>query len=339
MRMDGAGTRRTVLVSAMLLSAVFLAGCWQYTSGKEPAAALSSGAAPSVVMISDPEEAQAIYAVESARADYLNCLKLLQAYYFRIGNLDKHRWASREYQNVATTRTWQWEGLPPVPEPVRADLTVETEHSLVEPLMSARLEYQTSVDNAIAMYQARGAQQEYKWKLMTTMKARLDPVRIYPYFPEVQLPPLTMRGTDVVPEAEQLFDDAKKLWGWGIGGGKILPGVSRYDREREAMVRFMRLVEEHPTSRRIALSAYYIAEINKEYFKEKALSVHWYERAWTWDPYVEEPACFQAATVYDYHLFNYAKAVECYQMAIKRDPERLGNRAWAQSRINSLMKK
>jgi len=329
-----------VLVSVVVFSTVFLSGCWQYTSGKPPASRLDSGEKPSLVKINDPEEESAVFAMELARAEYLNCLKLLQAYYYGIGNLDKHRWAGNEYQNVATTRTWQWDGLPPVPTPAGANLTVETEHSLVEPLMTARRDYKARVAAAVAMYQARGETHEYKYRLMVTMQQRLDPVRVYPYFPEAQLPPLSLRGTEIIPDAERLFEEATSLWGWNLGGGKILPGVTRYDRQREALVRFLTLVEEYPTSRRIALSAYYIAEIYKEYFKENALCVHWYERAWTWDPHVEQPACFQAATVYDQHLHNYAKAVECYQMSLTRpDPYRLANPSWAQSRINALMGK
>jgi hypothetical protein len=332
--------RMTLAALVVTGSSVVFTGCWQFTSGKPPADSLDSGKRPTSVMLNDAEEVTTIYAMESARADYLNCLRLMQAYYFKIGNLDKHRWAGSEFKNVSTTRTWAWEGLPPLPEPVGADLTVETEHSLVEPLMTARRDYKAGVDAAVAMYGARGSSQEYKYRLMVNMKERLDPVRVYPYFPEVQLPPLTMRGVEMIPEAEQLFDEAKQLWGWRAGGAKIAPGITRYDRSREALVKFLTLVEEYPTSRRIALSAYYIAEIYKEYFKENALCVHWYERAWTWDPHVEQPACFQAATVYDFHLRNYAKAVECYQMSINRpDPYRLANPSYAQGRINALMGK
>ncbi|MCL2701259.1 MAG: hypothetical protein FWE88_06150 [Phycisphaerae bacterium] len=331
------GTAPALLLSVVLCSSVFFAGCWQYTSRTKPPDTLSSGKAPTVMLINDPEEEAAVFAMESARADYLNCLKLLQAYYFKIGNLDKERWAGKEYKNVASTRTWEWEGLPPVAGSIGADMNVETEHSLVEPLMSARRDYKARVDAVIKMYEARGGPHEYKARLMVTMKRRLDPVFVYPYFPELQLPPLSLRGTEVIPEAEQLFDDAKALWGWW-GGGKIAPAISNYDKQRRALATFMQLVEEYPTSRRIALSAYYIAEIYKEYFKENALCVFWYERAWTWDPHVEEPACFQAATVYDFHLYNFAKAVECYQMSLDRpDPGRLGNRWYAQSRIKALM--
>jgi len=337
-RMDWSRMNRTVLV--MLFSAVFLTGCWPYTSGKPPAERLDSGHRPTAVVVNDAEESVTVFVMESARADYLNCLRLLQAYYHEIGNLDKHRWAASEYKNVATTRTWSWEGLPDLPAPAGADLTVETEHSLVEPLMTARREYKAGVDAVVAMYAARGEPYRYQYGLMVNMKSRLDPVRVYPYFPEVQLPPLTMRGVEVIPEAEQLFEEAERLWGWKIGGAKIAPGITRYDRSREALVKFLALVEEYPTSRRIALSAYYIAEIYKEYFKEYALCVHWYERAWTWDPRVEQPACFQAATVYDFHLRNYAKAVECYQMALTRpDPYRLANPSYAKGRINALMGK
>ena len=102
------------------------------------------------------------------------------------------------------------------------------------------------------------------------------------------------------------------------------------------MAKFTKLIHDYPQSTKIALSAYYIADINKEYFRENTLAVYWYERAWTWDPHITEPARFQAATVYDIHLHDYAKAVECYRLSIKYDPWRLRDPEYAAKRIEEL---
>jgi len=40
--------------------------------------------------------------------------------------------------------------------------------------------------------------------------------------------------------------------------------------------------------------------------------------------------------VYDIHLHNYSKAVECYRLSLKYDPERWGNADFATQRIKEL---
>ena len=104
----------------------------------------------------------------------------------------------------------------------------------------------------------------------------------------------------------------------------------------KAVVLFRDVIDHYPHSTKIALSAYFIAEIYKEYFNENTRAVKWYERAWQWDKNITEPARFQAATVYDLRLKNPKKAIECYRAAIKDDPWRLANREYAQDRIKAL---
>jgi len=333
-------TGRPWMAVALLLTVSLFAGCAAVdrtfnpiTSQPEPPPALNNGQPTETLAVNDPQEKQAVMALETARTQYLYQLELMQAYYFKIGNLDKQRWSKNEWNNLNNARTWAWEGIPAIPQPAGANMAHETEHSLVEPLMTARNDYYKGVKNIIALYQSRGGADDHKLKMVVNMQERFEPVWIYPYFPELQLPPLSLRGTEEIPAAEQLYQEATGLF-WG---GKYFPAVANYEKERHALAKFQQLIDEYPTSRRIALSAYYIAEIYKEYFKENAICVYWYERSWTWDPHVEEPACFQAATVYDTHLKNYAKALECFRMSLSRpDPERLANRAYCEKMIEKL---
>ena len=92
---------------------------------------------------------------------------------------------------------------------------------------------------------------------------------------------------------------------------------------------------KYPDSTRIALSAYYIADIYKEYFNENLRAMWWYERAWQWDPHVPEPARFQAATVAE-RVHDYPRAIEYYKASLEYDPPRWGNAGHARDRIEKL---
>ena len=121
------------------------------------------------------------------------------------------------------------------------------------------------------------------------------------------------------------------------GKGFLRCGVTtNYGKQREALVLFLRLVDRHPRSTKIAMSAYYIAEIYKEYFNRDLRALAWYERAWQWNPNILKPVRFQAATVYDLRLGEKSKAVELYKQAIEHEKFNTANVTWARRRIREL---
>jgi tetratricopeptide (TPR) repeat protein len=141
----------------------------------------------------------------------------------------------------------------------------------------------------------------------------------------------------VIAEANKMYDEAHRLFRSGKG---IIPMfTTSYEQERKACKLFKQVIEDYPDSDKIALCAYYIAEISKEYFNEDVNAVNWYERAWTWDPTIPLPARFQAATVYDLRLMNRAKALECYRAAIQHEQFNRSNMDWAHERIKQLTSK
>jgi tetratricopeptide (TPR) repeat protein len=223
--------------------------------------------------------------------------------------------------------------VPEVTAPAGETLTNADERLLVEYAVTARNAYIDSVNKVIVYY--KNTRQDFKGKVIENMRDRLDPINLYPYFPEAMLPPRDLKPVDVIPEAEAMYTKAEKLFWDGKGLLHIFITTS-YEKERQAAVLFQKLIHDYPRSIRIAMSAYYLAEINKEYFRQNTLAVFWYERAWTWDPNLPEPARFQAATVYDIHLHNYTKAVECYRLSLKYDPTRPGNRWLCEKRVKEL---
>lgn len=321
-----------IAIALGLAWSTLLIGCWD-----KPATPPRTDDWRQVTLLSvektNPEEVTAVTNMETARANYRYRLEVLAGYYNKIGHLDKYNWAMAEWGNLNNAKVFTWENVPEVQPPTGESLSNADERLLVEFAVAARNEYIDSVNKVLKMYEAR--RQDFKAKTIANMRDRLDPIKLYPYFPDAMLPPRDLKPVEVISEAEAMYAQAVGLFKEGKGWAHTFVSTS-YEKERQAAVLFQKLIHDYPRSTRIAMSAYYLAEINKEYFRQNTLAVFWYERAWTWDPNIPEPARFQAATVYDVHLHNYAKAVECYRKSMQSDPGRLGNYEFSKNRVAEL---
>lgn len=283
----------------------------------------------------DQDELQAATRMEASRINYRYRLTVIEGYYDRVGNLDKQRWAQNETKNLDNAQTFQWKGLPAIVPPSGESVENTDERLLAEYVASARSEYECAVEGLAKMYEERG--QTLKARLMRNVQARFRPMHKYMYFTAAEIPGPDLRPVEVIPEADRLFAKAYELFREGKGLLHFAATTS-YPKQAQALSMFREVIYKYPRSTKIALSAYYIGDIYKEYFNEDVRSVRWYERAWQWDPNVTEPARFQAATIYDLRLHNHAKAIELYREAIKHEQFNKSNVIWAQRRINDLLK-
>jgi len=283
-----------------------------------------------VVNPADPAELAAAEALLSAEAEYGHALNVLGSFYTRTGAYDKGIWAGRERKNLREAMPWRYEGLPAAVQPPAQSLEGAKEAALAEKVVSARRAWLACLGKLEAHYQAAGM--KFKLALVRNVRRRFDPVRVYQYFLHAEVPPANLRPTDVIPAAEALFAQALKVH----KAGKPLPAVTDYGKQRKALGMFLRLVDQHPTSTKIALSAYYIGDIYKEYFNENIRAVQWYQRAWEWDPEIMKPARFQAAVVYDLRLAQHGKALRLYQEVLKHEQFSQSNVAFATDRIAEL---
>ena len=330
-------TTRAWLISSILVgvsASLILAGC--DVSPSPQATRIGIIADKLAIAPGDTEELKAVTAMEQTLANYQYRLEVLRSYYQRVGNMDKYNWATNEINNVRRSKTFTWEGLPSITPAAGESVENADERVLVEYVVAARKDYLAALDALESFYFQRDPK-SYKGGRIRNMKDRLDPVYIYIYFLEAEMPPADLKPVEVIPEADRMYDQAVKLFGEGKGPLHFA-AFTDYNKERRALVLFRDLIRKYPRSTKIALSAYYIADIYKEYFNEDVRAVAWYERAWTWDPNITEPARFQAATVYDQRLHNRAKAVECYRLSMRSDPSRLGNFDHARKRIEELEK-
>jgi len=274
-------------------------------------------------------ELAAVKAVETARVNYRYRLEVLKNYLLKVGKLDKFNCAEREIKNLDEVQTFRWDGIEVIP-PAGESIAHADERLLVESVVAARRKYVSAVAELQALYARRG--DAFKAKLVKNMQDRFDPIRTYMYFMEAEVPPADLKPTKVVPEADRMYEDALSLHRWG----KILPLVTDYNKQRRALMLLTGLIDKHPNSTKIALAAYYIADIYKEYFNEDLRAVYWYQRAWQWDPNITKPARFQAAVTWDMRLKNRAKAVELYRQVIQHEQFNRSNVGFAERRIAEL---
>jgi TolA-binding protein len=328
-----------VACSAPLAFGLLLAGCGEGTPGldlKAPPPSTADWRVPDKLAVppGNEEELSAVTAAERARVNYRYRLTVLQDFYKLQGNMDKLRWAEREIRNLENAYTFTWEGVPQVQPPAGESLQNADEHLMAEYAVSARAEFLKAVDGLMKFYNTT-APGSYKAKRLANVKQRFDSIRTYMYFMDAEMPPKDLKPIEVIPAADKLYAEGVGLYQRGKGPLQFA-ATTNYRLERDALDKFLKLVRYYPRSTKVAVAAFHIGEIYKEYFNEDVRAVAWYERAWTWDPAIVKPARFQAATVHDYRLMNKAKAIECYRGAIMHEQFNSGNVEWAHRRIREL---
>ena len=257
----------------------------------------------------------------------------LQSYYERIGEHQRARWAVKEQKNLAETQDFYFEGVSEPAPPVRGSMDPASEEYLVENMVTARNAYRKAADELAQYYEERP--EDFKAFMIHTMQARFHPEETYDYLFRVILPPDNLEPVEVIPLADEMYYRAEQLH---IEGRQI-PAAADYEKQRESLKLFRELIRQYPTSTKIAMAAYYIGEIYKEYFREHYLATLWYERSWTWDPYVPKPARFQAAVQFDLNLHDRARAVELYKACLEFEPYYPSHVQFATERVEKLQAK
>ena len=335
MKATRSGRKVARVMIAALLASLLLAGC---DSPPSPPRRAKSLRRVKVLAVSSAERDELKLAtnVETARVNYRYRLKVLEGYYQKVGQMDKLIWARKELKNLDRAQAFSWVGLPAINPPKGESLEGADERALVEYVVAARKKYTAAVAELADYY--RAARRNRKARQIANMQDRFDPIRTYMYFLSAEIPPADLKCVAVIPEADGLFAKALKLHRAGKGIFHTALTTS-YHKQRRALLKFLELVEKHPSSNKAPASAYYIAEIYKEYFNENIRAVQWYQRARQWDPNLPKPAYFQAATVHDLRLHNYAEARRCYRLAAKHEQFNASNVRFAHKRIRELIGK
>lgn len=279
---------------------------------------------------SDVAEVQAAVAVETARKRYYHDLMLLSEYYEKTGNLTKGRWATRELQNLTEAQDFAFAGIVPPPEPPTALPAQPRERRLVENVIDARENYLKQLDELAQFYEKKN--DEFKAKMIHTALARFFEEETYLYLHKVEVPPANLEPCKILPRANEMFDRALSLY----DEAKRSFLTRDYPKQRQALGIFLRLVRQYPQSTRIASAAYYIGQIYADDFDEPYLALQWYERAWTWDPYLPYPARYEAGVLCQEKLGEKAKALKLLQSCLVHEQPWEANIKDAKKRIQDL---
>lgn len=198
---------------------------------------------------------------------------------------------------------------------------------LVEKLQACRRDYQVCLEQLRAHYIAAGDLEHAKWAedelrayhRITKQAFRLD----------LDVPPPTLRASQNIPEANELYKRAMQYKGQGFGTDYI-------DNQRRAELLLQQLLTSYPQSDKIGDAAYQLGDVyeskaNKQY-RRAAL---YFERCCQWHENTQCDARLRAARLYDKHLMERGKAAELYRDVTmhETDPKRLQE---AQKRLGEL---
>jgi tetratricopeptide (TPR) repeat protein len=209
--------------------------------------------------------------------------------------------------------------------------TSADEIDLVEKMASLRQDYRRSLQALIQYYDAFGNHEKVTWA-REELRA-LDRIPQYQYIIEAQVMPATLRATERIAAADQLYQDAEKLY----KDAGVLPLTQLKDVQllRAALRKYGELISRYPTSDKIDDAAYRMGHIH-EGLGDYTIALSFYERAYQWDPATPYPARFKAADILDKKLHNRAKALEVYQEAIVKEARYTDLRLMAERRVQEL---
>lgn len=183
----------------------------------------------------------------------------------------------------------------------------------VERLLSARKEYQISLEELRKHYLAVGDIERARWaeeELIQYHRLVKEAYRL-----ERDVPPPTLQGTYNIPEANELYRRAMtyKDKGWG---------TDYIDNQRRAELLLQQILTQHPESTRISDTAYQLGDIyeskaNKQ-FRRAAM---YFERCFQWDIHTHFDARLRAARLYDKSTLDRARAIELYKEVTQHETD------------------
>jgi TolA-binding protein len=174
---------------------------------------------------------------------------------------------------------------------------------LVERLLAARKEYQVTLENLRTHYIQAGDIEHARWAEEELLQ--FHRINKQSYRGDLDAPPPTLKGTQNIPEANELIRRALsyKDKGWG---------TDYVDNQRRAELLFQKVLSTYPQSDKIDESAYHLGDIyESKACKQYARAALYYERCFQWDPKTKTDARLRAARLYE--KTDKSKAIEIYK--------------------------
>jgi TolA-binding protein len=193
----------------------------------------------------------------------------------------------------------------------KAPAAATSDIPLVEKVLAARKEYQTSLETIRAHYAAAGEIERMRWAEEELLQYHRIAKQAYRL--ELDVPVPTLRGDHNIPEANELYRRAMiyKDKGWS---------TDYIDNQRRAELLFQQILTNYPQSTKIDDAAYQLGDI----YESKANKMYrraavYYERCFQWNPKTQFDARLRAARLYDKVLLERSKAVELYREVLSHE--------------------
>jgi len=200
------------------------------------------------------------------------------------------------------------------------------DHALVERLLSARRDYQETLESLRALYIATGDIERARWAEDELLQYHR--INKYAFRLELDVPPPTLQALHNIPEANELYRHALTFQNKGWGKDYI-------DNQRRAELLYQQLLTKHPQSDKISDAAYQLGDIyESQAYRQYARAGEYFQRCFQWNAKTHFDARLRAARIYE-RLNERDKAVEIYKEITVRetDPKRYDE---AQRRLTAL---
>jgi hypothetical protein len=201
---------------------------------------------------------------------------------------------------------------PPAENPLPPAAASDVE--LVERVIAARKEYESSLKTLHEHYQRAGDKQRMQWSEKELISYHLLWKPSY-NLDVKDVPPPSLEAKVNVREANEMYRSAMEYKGKGLGNDYILN-----QRRTELLLR--EILEKYPTSDKISDVAYQLAELyESKAYKQYDRAAKYYERSFQWKKGTATDARMRAATLYDKQLNERGKALELYRDEIAHDTD------------------
>lgn len=153
------------------------------------------------------------------------------------------------------------------------------EIDLVEQLTTHREAYRRSLQSLEQYYDSTGNHQKTVWAQQE--RKALDQIPMYRYIAVADVFPATLKATESIPAADQLFAEAEQT---RRQAGTMVPDLLKNeDVLRKALGKYTDMIRQYQTSDKIDDAAFRMADIH-EVFNDFQLALQYYQRAYQWDP-------------------------------------------------------
>jgi len=202
----------------------------------------------------------------------------------------------------------------PAPPKPASGKTPTSDIELVEKLNATRKQYISTIEQLRQVYITSGDPERTKWT--EDEIKQFHRMMKYAYRLDIDVPVPTLQAKLNIPEANDLFREAKKYKDKGIGTEYV-------DNQRRAEILLQRLLDKYPESDKIGAAAYELGDVYEKYrpTPQYSRAAIYFERSYQWNKTGHTDARLRAARLYDRHISDREKARAIYKEILTHDTE------------------